>query len=114
MRAVTYHGPNKVQLDNVADPGLIAADHIVLRVTATAICGSDLHLYRGKAPGLTPGDILGYKFMGIVEAAGREVTKVKVGDRLVTRLTIACGDCFFAAVMNTPLAKIPTPDAAQF
>lgn len=95
MRALTYHGPHTVQLDNVPDPGLIAADDIVLRVTATAICGSDLHLYRGKVPGLNHGDILGHEFMGIVEAAGKEVTQVKVGDRVVIPFTIACGDCFF-------------------
>lgn len=95
MRALTYHGPNNVQVDNVSDPGLIASDDIVLQVTATAICGSDLHLYRGKVPGLSAGDILGHEFMGIVAAAGKAVTRVKVGDRVVIPFTISCGDCFF-------------------
>lgn len=57
MRALTYQGPHDVRVENVADPALIAADDIVLRVTATAICGSDLHIYRGRIPGMEDGDI---------------------------------------------------------
>ena len=83
MRALTYHGPKDVRIDNVDDPTLQQDDDIILRVTATAICGSDLHLYRGKIPATEQGDIFGHEFMGIVEEAGPAVTAVKKGDRVV-------------------------------
>ncbi|MGV3636475.1 MAG: zinc-dependent alcohol dehydrogenase [Flavobacteriales bacterium] len=95
MRALTYHGAKDVRVETVPDPILEEADDIILRVTATAICGSDLHLYRGKVPGMKEGDILGHEFMGIVEDVGRDVTRVKKGDRVVIPFTIACGQCFF-------------------
>jgi threonine dehydrogenase-like Zn-dependent dehydrogenase len=66
MRALTYHGAKDVRVENVPDPAIRQPDDIILRVTATAICGSDLHLYRGKIPGLDDGDILGHEFMGLV------------------------------------------------
>ncbi|MCR6661627.1 MAG: glutathione-dependent formaldehyde dehydrogenase [Luteimonas sp.] len=94
MKALTYQGSNDVRVETVADPSLVAPDDIILRVTATAICGSDLHIYRGKIPGMEDGDILGHEFMGIVEEAGAEVTRVKVGDRVVIPFVIACGQCF--------------------
>ena len=90
MRALTYHGANDVRVDTVPDPGLQEPDDIILRVTATAICGSDLHLYRGKIPRLERGDIFGHEFMGIVEEAGSAVTAVQprrpCGDSLRDRL----------------------------
>ncbi|GAB2517028.1 zinc-dependent alcohol dehydrogenase [Lysobacter humi (ex Lee et al. 2017)] len=95
MRALTYHGGFDVRIENVPDPRIEAADDLILRVTATAICGSDLHLYRGKVPGLAPGDILGHEFMGIVEEVGPAVTRLRRGDRVVVPFTIACGGCFF-------------------
>lgn len=95
MRALTYHGPNDVRVDNVPEPKLEAKDDVILKVTATAICGSDLHLYRGKVPQTEPGDIFGHEFMGVVEEVGPEVTAVKKGDRVVIPFVIACGQCFF-------------------
>jgi len=95
MRALTYHGAHDVKMDTVPDPIIEAPDDIILRVTATAICGSDLHLYRGKIPTVEHGDIFGHEFMGVVEEAGSEVTAVKPGDRVVIPFVIACGDCFF-------------------
>lgn len=95
MRALTYHGAHDVKVDTVADPVLEAADDIILRVTATAICGSDLHLYRGKIPAVEHGDIFGHEFMGIVEETGSAVTAVQPGDRVVIPFVIACGECFF-------------------
>jgi threonine dehydrogenase-like Zn-dependent dehydrogenase len=97
MRALTYHGANDVRVDNVRDPELVHDDDILLRVTATAICGSDLHIYRGKIPDMKTGDILGHEFMGIVEDTGRNVFRVKRGDRVVIPFTISCGDCFFCS-----------------
>jgi threonine dehydrogenase-like Zn-dependent dehydrogenase len=81
-------------VEAVPDPQLVAADDIILRVTATAICGSDLHIFRGKIPGMKDGDILGHEFMGIVEEAGPAVTRVQRGDRVVIPFVIACGQCF--------------------
>ena len=95
MQALTYHGAKDVRVETVPDPGLQEDDDVVLRVTATAICGSDLHLYRVKVPGLKEGDILGHEFMGIVEAAGEGVKDLSVGDRVVVPFVIACGECFF-------------------
>jgi len=95
VKALTYHGSPDVRVETVPDPRLEAEDDIILRVTATAICGSDLHLYRGKVPGLKDGDDLGHEFMGIVEETGRGVTKVEAGDRVVVPFTISCGSCFF-------------------
>jgi len=95
MKALTYHGPHKVSVDTMPDPTIEASDDIILRVTATAICGSDLHLYRGKIPGTGHGDIFGHEFMGEVVETGRDVTAVAKGDRVVIPFVIACGDCFF-------------------
>ncbi|MBJ6984190.1 zinc-dependent alcohol dehydrogenase [Luteimonas sp. MC1750] len=94
MRALTWQGKHDVRVETMPDPSLVAADDIILRVTATAICGSDLHIYRGKIPTMEDGDILGHEFMGIVEDAGPAVTRVKRGDRVVIPFVIACGQCF--------------------
>ena len=95
MRALTYHGSHDVRVDSVPDPVMEDTEDILLRVTATAICGSDLHLYRGKVPGLKDGDILGHEFMGIVEEVGSGVKNLRPGDRVVVPFVIACGNCFF-------------------
>lgn len=95
MLALTYHGSKDVRVDRHPDPILQEPDDIILRVTATAICGSDLHLYRGKIPRTEAGDIFGHEFMGIVEDAGPAVTRVAKGDRVVIPFVIACGGCFF-------------------
>jgi len=95
MKALTYHGSKDVRVENVPDPRLVEPDDILLRVTATAICGSDLHIYRGKIPMMEHGDILGHEFMGIVEETGPAVTRVKKGDRVVIPFTISCGECFY-------------------
>ncbi len=98
MRALTYHGSNDVRVDNMPDPIIQESDDIILRVTATAICGSDLHLYRGKIPETKDGDIFGHEFMGVVEEVGSGVTAVAKGDRVVVPFVIACGSCFFCAM----------------
>jgi threonine dehydrogenase-like Zn-dependent dehydrogenase len=95
MKALTYHGSKDVRVETVADPVLVADDDVIVRVTATAICGSDLHIYRGKIPMVNDGDILGHEFMGIVQDAGKAVTKVRRGDRVVVPFTISCGACYF-------------------
>ena len=95
MKALTYHGTRDVRVETVPDPVLYADDDILLRITATAICGSDLHIYRGKIPDMKDGDILGHEFMGIVEDAGPGVTTLRRGDRVVVPFTISCGSCVY-------------------
>ena len=95
MKALTYHSSKNVRVETVPDPVLEQDDDILLRVTATAICGSDLHIYRGKIPGMESGDILGPEFMGIVEETGKAVTTLRQGDRVVVPFTISCGTCYF-------------------
>ena len=95
MKALTYHGARDVRVDEHPDPVIIDDDDIVVRVTSTAICGSDLHIYRGKIPRVEDGDILGHEFMGIVEEVGPAVGTVRPGDRVVVPFVIACGECYF-------------------
>ena len=95
MKAVCWMGTGKVEVHTVADPSIINPSDVILRVTRTAICGSDLHLFDGYIPTMESGDILGHEFMGIVEEVGSEVKKLKKGDRVVVPFTIACGNCFF-------------------
>jgi threonine dehydrogenase-like Zn-dependent dehydrogenase len=110
MLALTYHGPHDVRVDTVPDPILQEHDDIILQVTATAICGSDLHLYRGKIPKLEDGDILGHEFMGVVVDAGSEVTNLQQGDRVVVPFVIACGHCFFCERQLFSACETTNPD----
>lgn len=94
MHALTWQGRGDVQLSEVPDPRIELPTDIVVRVTSTAICGSDLHLYGPLTPFMTPGDILGHEFMGIVEEVGSEVSRLRPGDRVVAPFNISCGSCF--------------------
>ncbi len=93
MKAVTWHGTHDVRVDRVKDPEIINPRDAIIRVTATAICGSDMHLYNGYMPTMKPGDILGHEFMGIVEEVGPAVRNLRRGDRVVVPFTISCGNC---------------------
>jgi S-(hydroxymethyl)glutathione dehydrogenase/alcohol dehydrogenase len=95
MRAITYQGVKDVKVKKVGDPELINKDDIIVKVTSTAICGSDLHLIHGMVPNMPKGSILGHETMGIVEEAGPEVTRVKKGDRVIVPFPVACGHCWF-------------------
>jgi threonine dehydrogenase-like Zn-dependent dehydrogenase len=97
MKAVTWCGTHKVNVDNVPDPKILNPRDAIVKITSTCICGSDLHLYDGFVPTMKKGDILGHEFMGEVVEVGPAVSqdKVKVGDRVVVPFTIACGSCFF-------------------
>ena len=110
MRALVYHSAHDVKVDTVPDPILQQPDDIILKITATAICGSDLHLYRGKVPGMKEGDIMGHEFMGEVVEAGPAVTKVAVGDRVVVPFVIACGSCFFCDMDLYSACETTNPD----
>ncbi len=94
MKAVTYQGKNSIAVKSVRAPEIQDPDDVIIKVTSTAICGSDLHLYRGNFP-LPIGYVIGHEPMGIVEEVGPEVTMVKKGDRVVIPFTVACGQCYY-------------------
>jgi 2-desacetyl-2-hydroxyethyl bacteriochlorophyllide A dehydrogenase len=94
MRAVTFQAPGEVQVDEVPEPELLAPDDAIVRVEASGICGSDLHIYHGRVQ-IEPGFVIGHEFVGEVIAAGDEVTRVAVGDRVLGTYGTACGECFF-------------------
>jgi threonine dehydrogenase-like Zn-dependent dehydrogenase len=95
LKAVCWMGKSKIETVNVADPQILNPHDAIIKITRTAICGSDLHLFDGFIPTMESGDVLGHEFMGIVEEVGKEVTNLKRGDRVVVPFTIACGQCFF-------------------
>jgi len=95
MKAVCWHGANDLRVDNVPDPTIINPRDAIVKITSTAICGSDLHLYDGYIPTMQSGDIMGHEFMGEVVELGSEVKNLKKGDRVVIPFTISCGSCFF-------------------
>ncbi|MFC8619791.1 zinc-dependent alcohol dehydrogenase [Micromonospora purpureochromogenes] len=94
MKALTWHGKRDVRVEEVPDPRIEEPTDAVVRITSTAICGSDLHLYEVLGPYLKPGDILGHEPMGIVEEVGPGVARLKPGDRVVVPFNISCGDCW--------------------
>ena len=94
MKALVFHTPKNVSVDTVDDPKIEEPRDAIIRVTSTAICGSDLHIYNGGIPQIRP-MVLGHEFMGIVEEVGQGVTNLKRGDRVVVPFPIACGTCFF-------------------
>jgi len=94
VKALTWQGKRHVSVDEVPDPRIEKPTDIVIRITSTAICGSDLHLYEVFGPFLTPGDILGHESMGVVEEVGAAVQNLRPGDRVVIPFVIACGECF--------------------
>lgn len=110
MRALTYHGSHDVRVETVPDPTIIADDDIILRVTSTAICGSDLHLYRGSIPQVKQGDIFGHEFLGEVVEAGKGVTAVSKGERVIVPFVIACGSCFFCDLDLHAACETTNPD----
>jgi len=97
VRALTWQGREDVTVTDVPDPVLREASDAVVRITSTAICGSDLHLFSILGPFIDPGDVLGHEPMGVVEEVGSEVTQLKVGDRVVVPFVIACGACWMCA-----------------
>jgi len=95
MKAVCWNGKHDVRVETVPDPKILNSRDAIIKITTTAICGSDLHLYNGFIPTMQAGDILGHEFMGEVVETGRDVNNLKKGDRVVVPFTIACGNCFF-------------------
>ncbi|MDQ3876738.1 MAG: glutathione-dependent formaldehyde dehydrogenase [Actinomycetota bacterium] len=97
MKAVVWHGKEDVRVDDVADPQIEQPTDAIVRITSTAICGSDLHLYSKLAPVMTEGDIIGHEPMGVVEEVGAGVDHIKPGDRVVVPFNISCGTCFMCS-----------------
>src|SRR5947209_6926924 len=95
MKALCWYGTNDVRVEQVPDPKILNPRDAIIKITTTAICGSDLHLLDGFIPTMKEGDILGHEFMGEVVDVGRDNQKLKAGDRVVVPFTIACGHCFF-------------------
>ncbi len=111
MRATIFDGRNSVEVVDVPDPQLLNARDAIVKITSTAICGSDLHLYKVLAPYLTPGDVLGHEFMGEVVELGADVTNLRVGDRVVVPFPIACGQCRSCKRGLTSICENSNPNA---
>ena len=93
MNAITLHGPGDVRVESVPDPRIVDPTDAVLRITTSAVCGSDLHQYHGRVAGLDPGIVMGHEFMGVVEEVGSAVRQIKKGDRVLAPFSISCGFC---------------------
>jgi threonine dehydrogenase-like Zn-dependent dehydrogenase len=111
MKAVCWYGTHDVRVENVPDPKILNPRDAIVRISVTAICGSDLHLYNGFIPGMAQGDILGHEFVGEVAELGAGVTNLKVGDRVVVPFCIACGGCFFCGKQLFSLCDNSNPKA---
>ncbi|HWQ56566.1 MAG TPA: zinc-dependent alcohol dehydrogenase [Bryobacteraceae bacterium] len=112
MKALCWYGTEDVRIDNVPEPKVINPHDAVVKITLSAICGSDLHLYDGFIPTMKKGDILGHEFMGEVVEVGREVKNLKMGDRVVVPFTISCGNCFFCKRDMWSLCDNSNPNAS--
>ena len=111
MKANCWYGKRDVRVEDVPDPKILNKHDAILKITATAICGSDLHLYNGFMPTMEKGDILGHEFMGEVVEVGPDVKNLKVGDRVVTAFPISCGKCFFCQREMFSLCENTNPNA---
>jgi len=111
MKALCWHGAGDVRVDNVPDPTILNPRDAIIKITSTAICGSDLHIYDGYIPTMKSGDILGHEFMGEVVELGSAVKNLKVGDRVVVPFTISCGNCFFCQKDLWSLCDNSNPNA---
>ncbi|HET6803040.1 MAG TPA: alcohol dehydrogenase catalytic domain-containing protein, partial [Casimicrobiaceae bacterium] len=111
MKATCWHGKRDMRVDDVPDPEILNQRDAIVRVTSTAICGSDLHLYNGFIPTMKKGDVLGHEFMGEVVELGRDVRNLKVGDRVVVPFPIACGACFACEAKMFSLCENSNPNA---
>jgi len=111
MKANCWHGKRDVRIEQVPDPAILNPGDAIVKVSSTAICGSDLHLYNGVVPTMEQGDILGHEFMGEVVEVGSAVRKLKVGDRVVVPFPIACGRCFFCEQQLYSVCEYSDPNA---
>jgi threonine dehydrogenase-like Zn-dependent dehydrogenase len=113
MKANCWIGPNKVSVEEVPDPKILNSRDAIVRISSTAICGSDLHLFDGYIPGMKTGDIVGHEFMGEVVEVGAGVNNLTVGDRVVVPFPISCGNCFFCQKELYSLCENSNPNASM-
>lgn len=111
MKALCWHGTGDVRIDTVPDPKIVDPGDVLVRITSTAICGSDLHLFDGFMPTMEKGDVLGHEPMGEVIEVGRGVKRLKKGDRIVIPFTIACGSCWFCSRKMFSMCDTSNPNA---
>ena len=111
MKALTWHGKEDVRVEDVPRPSLVNPSDAIIEVTATAICGSDLHLYHDRVPSMQKGDILGHEPMGEVVEVGSDVETLEIGDRVVVPFTISCGACWFCEEELYSLCDNSNPNA---
>ena len=111
MRANCWYGKSSLNVEDVPEPQILNQRDAIVKITSTAICGSDLHMYDGFIPTMQRGDVLGHEFMGEVVEVGREVTNLRVGDRVVVPFPIACGNCFFCQSQMFSLCENSNPNA---
>ena len=111
MKAVCYYGKEDIRTETVPDPEILNPRDAIVKITSTAICGSDLHIYGGFIPTMEKGDVLGHEFMGEVIEVGRDNQRLKVGDRVVVPFTIACGRCYFCKEQLWSLCDNSNPNA---
>jgi threonine dehydrogenase-like Zn-dependent dehydrogenase len=112
MKAVVFHGIGDIRLDDVAEPRIREPTDAIVRITASAICGTDLHMIRGTMPGMEPGTVMGHEGVGIVEEVGKGVRNLRRGDRVVIPSTIACGNCSYCRSGYTAQCDEPQPRQA--
>ena len=113
MRAACWHGKRDMRVEQVPDPKILNQRDAIVKITSTAICGSDLHLYDGYVPTMKKGDILGHEFMGEVVETGKGVKRLKKGDRVVVPFPIACGRCTMCQQQLFSLCENSNPNAWQ-
>jgi threonine dehydrogenase-like Zn-dependent dehydrogenase len=113
MKALCWYGTEDVRVEQVPDPEILNPRDAIVKVTSTAICGSDLHMYDGYIPTMQQGDILGHEFMGEIVELGSEVTHLKRGDRVIVPFTISCGACFFCQSQLWSLCDNSNPNAGM-
>ena len=111
MRALCWHGKSDVRVDTVPDPTIEDARDAIIKITSTCICGSDLHLYDGYMPTMEAGDVLGHEPMGEVVEVGKDVRKLKKGDRVVVPFTISCGECWYCKRTEFSMCDRSNPNA---
>jgi len=111
MKANCWYGKTSLSVEDVPEPQILNQRDAIVKISSTAICGSDLHMYNGFIPTMKRGDVLGHEFMGEVVEVGREVTNLKIGDRVVVPFPIACGNCFFCQDEMYSLCENSNPNA---
>ena len=110
MKAVVFGGIGKISLENVPEPRLQKPSDAIIRITSSAICGTDLHFIRGTAPGMKEGRILGHEAVGIVEEVGKSVRNLRRGDRVVVTSTVGCGSCVYCRAGYHSQCNVANPN----